>query len=63
MNKTPEETIALINGLKPLVADAKAEVVVCPPFVCLPAAVEAVKGSNIQEIGRASCRERVYVLV
>lgn len=48
MNKTPEETIALINGLKPLVADAKAEVVVCPPFVCLPAAVEAVKGSNIQ---------------
>ena len=48
MNKTPEETVALINGLKPLVADAKAEVVVCPPFVCLPAAVEAVKGSNIQ---------------
>ena len=48
MNKTPEEAKALINELKPLVADAKAEVVVCPPFVCLPAAVEAAKGSNIK---------------
>ncbi len=47
MNKTPQEAAALIEELKPLVADAKAEVVVCPPFVCLDAAAKALAGSNI----------------
>ncbi len=47
MNKTPSEAVELINQLKPLVKDAECEVVVCPTFVCLPAAVEAAKGSNI----------------
>lgn len=48
MNKTPAETIELIHALKPLVADSKDEIVVCPPFVCLPAAIQAVKGSKIK---------------
>lgn len=48
MHKTPSETASLINELKPLVKDAQAEVVVCPPFVCLPAAKEALMGSNIK---------------
>ena len=47
MNKTPQEAAGLIEELKPLVAGAKAEVVVCPPYVCLDAAAKAVKGSNI----------------
>jgi triosephosphate isomerase len=47
MNKTPAETRELINELKPLVQDAEVDVVVCPPFVCLAAAAEALKGSNI----------------
>ena len=47
MNKTPAEATALVNELKPLVADAACTVVVCPPFVCLSAALEAAKGSNI----------------
>ncbi len=47
MNKTPQEAVALIRELKPLVADAQAQVVVCPPYVCLAAAQEALKGSNI----------------
>jgi triosephosphate isomerase len=47
MNKTPEEAVQLINELKPLVKDAKATVVVCPTFVCLTAAKEALAGSNI----------------
>ena len=47
MNKTPAEAVELINALKPLVKDAKCDVVVCPSFVCLAAASEAVKGSNI----------------
>ncbi|MFO7295758.1 MAG: triose-phosphate isomerase [Clostridia bacterium] len=40
--------MSLINELKPLVKDAQVEVVVCPPFVCLPAAKEALSGSNIK---------------
>ena len=48
MNKTPSEAISLINELKPLVADTDVEVVVCPTFVCLPAVIEAVRGTNIK---------------
>jgi len=48
MHKTPSQTVSLINELKPLVKDAQVEVVVCPPFVCLPAAKEALSGSNIK---------------
>ncbi len=47
MNKTPDEAAALIDELKPLVADAKAQVVVCPPAADLAAAAAALKGSNI----------------
>ena len=48
MNNTPAQTTALINEMKPLVADADCEVVLCVPFVDIPAAVEAAKGSNIK---------------
>lgn len=47
MNKTPSEAVELVNQLNPLVKDAEAEVVVCPPFVCLPAVAQALEGSNI----------------
>lgn len=47
MNKTPSETTALINEMKPLVADAGCGVVLCVPYVNIPAAIEAAKGSNI----------------
>ena len=50
MNKTPAETTALINEMKPLVADADCKVVLCVPFVDIAAAVAAAEGSNI-EIG------------
>ena len=48
MNKTPAEAKALIEEMKPLVAGADCEVVLCVPFVDLPAAIEAAKGSNIK---------------
>lgn len=48
MNKTPEEAAELVRELVPLVADAEAEVVVCPPFVCLDAARKEAAGSNIK---------------
>jgi triosephosphate isomerase len=48
MNKTPAETTALIKSLIPLVADVDSvDIVVCPPFVDLAAAKEALAGSNI----------------
>ena len=54
MNKTPAETTALINEMKPLVADAGCKVVLCVPFVDIDAAVKAAEGSNI-EIGAENC--------
>lgn len=48
MNKKPSEALELAEALKPLIADAEIDVVVCPTFVCLPAVVEALKGSNIK---------------
>ena len=48
MNKTPEEAVKVINELKPLVKDATCEVVIFPTFVCLSAALEAAKGSNVK---------------
>lgn len=48
MNKTPDEAAELIGALKPLVEEAGCEVVVCPPFVCLPEAAKALRGSNIR---------------
>ncbi len=50
MNKTPAETVALINELKPLVVTEDADVVFCVPAISLTTALEAAKGSNI-EIG------------
>ncbi|MFU0828394.1 MAG: Triosephosphate isomerase [Lachnoclostridium sp.] len=48
MNKTPSETVTLINELKPLVANDEVDVVFCVPAVSLTTAIEAAKGSNIQ---------------
>ncbi len=50
MNNTPEQTKALIEQMKPLVAGADCKVVLCVPYIDLYAAMEAAKGSNI-EIG------------
>ena len=47
MNKTPVEGANLVNELKPLVADAECDVVVCVPATDIYAVAEAVKGSNI----------------
>ena len=38
MNKTPTETTALIEEIKPLVKDAGCSVIVCTPYTNLPAA-------------------------
>ncbi len=48
MNKTPAEAKALIEEMKPLVAGASCDVVLCVPFIDITTAVEAAKGSNIK---------------
>ena len=48
MNKTPSEAVALINELKPLVANDDVDVLFCVPAIDLVPAIEAAKGSNIQ---------------
>lgn len=48
MNNTPAETSALINEMKPLVASADCDVVLCVPYIDIAAAIEAAKGSNIK---------------
>jgi triosephosphate isomerase (TIM) len=48
MYKTPAETHIFFEAFKPLVADsARCEIVICPPFPNLHAAVKETQGSNI----------------
>lgn len=48
MNKTRAEAVALINELRPLVADRPdVETLVCPPYTALHVAREALSGSQI----------------
>src|SRR5215472_16271287 len=48
MYKTPDQAREFLREFLPLVEDhARDEIVVCPPFVDLPAAVDAAKGSNV----------------
>ena len=54
MNNNPEQTKALIEAMKPLVADADCDVVICAPYIDLYAAMEAAAGSNIK-IGAENC--------
>jgi triosephosphate isomerase len=51
MYKTPAETAAFFEAFTPLVAGVtERDIVICPPFVDLPAAVSAAAGTRI-EIG------------
>ena len=54
MNKTRPEAKALIEELKPLVANASCDVVACVPFTNLETVLDAAKGSNIK-VGAQNC--------
>lgn len=54
MNKTPAEAKVLIEEIKPMVANASCEVVVCVPYVDLCTALETTKGTNIK-VGAENC--------
>lgn len=48
MNNTGVAGAALVEELKPLVKDAKCDIVVCVPFTALHDVAKAVQGSNIK---------------
>ena len=48
MNMTPSEAVALVNELKPLVANDEVDVVFCVPAIDIIPAMEAAEGTNIQ---------------
>ncbi|PXV95988.1 triosephosphate isomerase [Lachnotalea glycerini] len=48
MNKTPSEAVALVNELKPLVANDEVDVVFCVPAISIIPCMEAAKGTNIK---------------
>lgn len=54
MNKNRAEAKTLIEEMKPLVADAGCDVVICVPYTNLETALEATKGSNIK-VGAENC--------
>jgi triosephosphate isomerase len=48
MFKTPADTKAFFDAFLPLVKDSRhCEIAVCPPFIDLPAAIEATAGANV----------------
>ena len=59
MNKTPSETTALINELKPLVANNDVDVVFCVPAIDIIPAIEAAKGRE-RCIHRRNRSEHAY---
>lgn len=48
MNKTPSEAAELIKALLPAVKDIDCEVVICPPFVDLPLALDKTEDTHIK---------------
>ena len=54
MNLLPAQATALIDELKPLCAAANCDVVLCVPYISLPAAMAAAAGSNVK-IGAQNC--------
>ena len=48
MNKLPSETYDYIKEVIEATKGSECEVVCCTPFVCLPQAVEAAKGSHVK---------------
>ena len=54
MNKTPAETVALIQQLKAIQPKSNVEIVVCPMTVSLFAAAAQVKGTELHLVPRTS---------
>ena len=47
MNKTIEEATEFCDAFLPMIVDAPAQIVICPPFLALSAVVEATRGGPV----------------
>ena len=54
MNKNPQEARRLAEAMKPIAAQAACDIIVCVPYVDLPAVVEAARGSALK-VGAQNC--------
>jgi len=53
MHKTPQQAGAFVEALLPMVGrHVRDEIVLCPPFVAIPAVVQALAGSGIEVAGQ-----------
>lgn len=52
MYKTPAETAAFFRDFLPAVQKSSHDIVICPPFVNIPAAVESARGSKVRVGGQ-----------
>ena len=53
MHKTPEQAQAFVSEFLPIVAGhSRDEIVLCPPFVSIPAVVDATRGSQVHVGGQ-----------
>jgi len=48
MFKTPDQAVSLVKELKNLIHKPQVEVVICPPFVDLPAVIQELGDSDIK---------------
>src|SRR3954471_22180852 len=48
MYKTPAQAVEFVEKFLPLITNESDEIVICPPDICIPATVEAVKGSRVK---------------
>ena len=61
MNKTRPEAKALLEELKPMVADVKdVEVVACVPFTNLETALAVTAGTNAKTAGDKNCNHQYF---
>ena len=51
MNKTPSEAVALVNELKPLVANEDVDVVFCVPAIDIIPAIDCCKRQQYLQVG------------
>ena len=63
MNKTPSEAVALVNELKPLVANEDVDVVFCVPAIDIIPAMECCKRQQHPALVLRTCILRRVALI
>lgn len=62
MHMTNTEATVFVEQLKPLVADASCEVVVCPPFTAISTVADLAEDTKVR-VGAQTCSTKNLVLI